>query len=92
MQLIRVNRTQTQGSSIRGAIQLIGEPHSVDFSEDDLAKMELPQGFYQPDMYQDFARKIKHEKKKLLDLWTNQKARENTIAGIIASNSVTPFL
>ena len=45
MQLIRVNRTPTQGSSIRGTIQLIGEPHSVDLSEDDLVKMENAEFF-----------------------------------------------
>ncbi len=92
MQLIRVDRTPTQGSSIRGTIKLIAEAHSVDFSVDVLVKIEIPRYFYQPDMYQAFARKIKHEKEKLPDLLTNRKARKNTVAGIIAPNSVTPFL
>lgn len=92
MELIRVERIDSHGGSLRGIAQRAGDTNTVDASVDELIALEASMGLDKPQTLKAFGQKIDAVKSELTDILSRLKTEGKSIAGFGAPAKATTLM
>jgi SAM-dependent methyltransferase len=92
MELIHVQRNAIQGGSVVGTAQLLGGPHGVHGSVDEILELELARKLDQPQTLRRFAAKLNLLRQQLGDMMADLKRRGKSVWGYGAARSGTTLI
>ena len=92
LEIISAKRVDTHGGSLRGVVQLLGGPHTMDKSVHQLFREEARMGLHNAEKLKNFGREISYIRRELTGVLGSLKAAGKTICGFGAPAKATTLM